>query len=193
MSVPPLVVLIAGPNGAAKSTLAPDVLRGPFAVNEFVNADAIALGLSAFRPDTASMAAGRAMLARLKWLAAARADFAFETTLASRTFAPWLRGLVESGYRAHLVFVSLWTPELAVSRVAERVRLGGHDVPEGTIRRRHAAGLRNFFELYGPLELSWQLFDNSGAAPFEVANRDECGRVHVLDAVAWQHLSGART
>lgn len=133
----PLVVVIAGPNGAGKSTTAPRLLQGPLAVSEFVNADTISRGLSAFHPDSVALAAGRVMLARLKSLARARQDFAFETTLAGRNFAPWLNTLrAAEGYRAHLAFLSLPAPELALARVAERVRLGGHDVPEAVVRRR---------------------------------------------------------
>lgn len=94
-------------------------------MSEFVNADPIAQGLSHFRPKTMEFAAGRVMLQRLKHLARAREDFAFETTLASRSFAPWLETLRESGYRVHLTFLSLPSPEFAVARVAERVRQGG--------------------------------------------------------------------
>ena len=144
-SSPPLVVVIGGPNGAGKSTTAPELLRAALHVQEFVNADSIALGLSGLRPETAAFAAGRVMLSRLKYLARQRADFAFETTLASRSFAPWLDTLRASGYRAHLVFLSLPSVELALLRVAERVRLGGHDVPPEVVRRRFQAGIRNFF------------------------------------------------
>ena len=97
----PLVVVIAGPNGAGKSTTAQRLLQGVLAVSEFVNADTVAQGLSAFRPESAGLAAGRVMLARLKWLAKARVDFAFETTLASRSFAPWLTELKGTGYAVH--------------------------------------------------------------------------------------------
>jgi predicted ABC-type ATPase len=98
----PLVVVIAGPNGAGKSTTAPGLLKGALAVSEFVNADTIAAGLSAFAPESVAITAGRTMLARLRTLASARQNFAFETTLASRTFAPWLRQLKADGYRVHL-------------------------------------------------------------------------------------------
>jgi predicted ABC-type ATPase len=140
----PLVVVLAGPNGAGKSTVAPRLLQGPLAVSEFVNADTIARGLSAFHPETVAVAAGRMMLARLRALAEARQDFAFETTLAGRNFAPWLNRLRPSGYRAHLAFVSLPSPELAVQRVRDRASGGGHDVPEDVIKRRYARGLRNY-------------------------------------------------
>ena len=91
------------------------------------------------------------MLARLEELAQQRVSFAFETTLASRTLAPRISKLVEGGYRFHLVFLWLPNADLAVTRVANRVRSGGYDVPAETIRRRYAAGLRNFFSLYQPL------------------------------------------
>src|SRR4051812_37580642 len=120
----PLVVVVGGPNGAGKSTTAPRLLRGALAVREFVNADAIAQGLSAFRPETVAFAAGRVMLARLRALAAAGDSFAFETTLASRNFAPWLRTLKAQGFKVHVAFLSLPTADLAVARVAERVRQG---------------------------------------------------------------------
>jgi predicted ABC-type ATPase len=157
----PHVIVVAGPNGAGKSTAAPHLLRDTLEVKEFVNADTIADGLSAFRPETVALTAGRVMLARMRRLAAMGEDFAFETTLASRNFAPWLVGLQRSGYRVHLLFLWLRSADLAVSRVAERVRVGGHDVPPDVVRRRYRAGLQNFFRLYLPLADSWQLFDNS--------------------------------
>lgn len=157
----PKVIVLAGPNGAGKSTSAARLLRDALGVDEFVNADVIAQGLSAFAPERVAMAAGRIMMRRLKKLAAARASFAFETTLASRTFAPWLADLKASGYRMHVVFLWLPSAEVAMDRVAERVRLGGHDVPEDTIRRRYRAGWANFCELYQPLADSWQVIDNS--------------------------------
>jgi len=141
----PSVVILAGPNGAGKSTVAPAVLHGALAVKEFVDADVIARGLSAFDPESVAIAAGRVMLARLHELAARRENFAFETTLASRSFAPWLRGLGTSGYEIHILFLWLPSADFAVARVAERVRSGGHDVPVEIVRRRYRAGLRNFF------------------------------------------------
>lgn len=158
---PPNVVLLAGPNGAGKSTVAPDLLRGELGVSEFVNADTIAQGLSAYSPHTVSIDAGRLMLRRLRELAARRVDFAFETTLASRSFAPWIRGLVSSGYEFRIVFLWLPSPELCVARVLERTQAGGHWVPELTVRRRYETGLRNFFTLYRPLASSWRFYDNT--------------------------------
>lgn len=160
----PTLLFIAGPNGAGKSTLAPVLLRDELGVLEYVNADTIALGLSAFAPETAALEAGRVMLGRVRALAARRASFALETTLATRSYAPWIAKLRErSEYRFQLVYLWLRSPELAVERVAERVRVGGHDVPEETVRRRYVAGARNFFALYRPLADSWMVLDNSVA------------------------------
>ncbi|AMV40358.1 zeta toxin family protein [Planctomyces sp. SH-PL62] len=156
----PSVIVLAGPNGAGKSTAAPSLLRGTLAVDHFVNADEIARGLSAFAPESTAVQAGRIMLARIKQLAAARADFAFETTLASRSFAHWLRSLIATGYEFHLVFLWLPSADLAVARVADRVLHGGHHVPEDVIRRRYAAGMRNFQTLYRPLAANWHVYNN---------------------------------
>jgi predicted ABC-type ATPase len=155
--------MIARPNGAGKSTLAPVLLRDTIGVDEFVNADTIALGLSAFQPDSVAFEAGRIMLRRLNELADSRASFAFETTLASRSYAPWVRRLREQTYTFHLFYLWLRSPDLAVERVRERVRLGGHDVAEAVIRRRYEKGLRNLFALYLPLADTWRVYDNSDA------------------------------
>jgi len=181
----PSVVILAGPNGAGKSTAAPALLHGTLAVNEFVNADVIARGLSAFDPDSAAIAAGRVMLARLRELAGQRVSFAFETTLASRTFAPWLRGLRASGYHVQLVFLWLPSADFAVERVADRVRAGGHNVPEETVRRRYRAGLRNFFNLYKPLASAWRLYDTSSPDPRLVAEGLESQPIRVYDEDVW--------
>ena len=158
---PPKVVILAGPNGAGKSTSAAKLLLGPLCVGEFVNADTIAQGLSAFAPGRVALIAGRVMLRRLKELAAQRASFGYETTLASRSYVRWLKELKAGGYEIHLIFLWLPTAEMAVARVADRVRSGGHQVPEFTIRRRYAAGLANLRTLYLPLANSWKIVDNT--------------------------------
>lgn len=189
MAHSPIVVVIAGPNGAGKSTTAPRLLWQTLEVDEFVNADPIAQGLSGLRPDSVALAAGRVMLGRLKELAAARRSFAFETTLASRSFAPWLESLRASGYRVHLSFLSLPNADLAVARVAERVRMGGHDVPEAVVRRRFVAGLRNFFALYQGIADRWQMFDNSApGGPRPIASGGEGESPEILEPAAWRHL-----
>lgn len=136
----PDVIVISGPNGAGKSTLAPHLLRDAFGVVEYVNADTIAQGLSAFAPETAALEAGRVMLRRLNDLASQTRDFAFETTLATRFYSGWLQSLRSNGYNIHLVFLWLKSAELAIERVRERVLSGGHDVPVETIIRRYKRG-----------------------------------------------------
>ncbi len=188
----PQVIIIAGPNGAGKSTLAPYLLRDAFELSEYVNADTIALGLSAFSPASVAFRAGRIMLERLHDLARERASFAFESTLASRTYAPWIRELKRRGYGFHLVYLWLRTPEMAVERVKERVRKGGHHVPEETVRRRYRRGLRNFLELFMPLADTWAFYDNSQAElPIAVATGNGDGDVTVYDADLWQRAKGA--
>ena len=157
----PKIVIVAGPNGAGKSTSAPTLLKGPFAVDEFINADVIAKGISAFSPEKAAIPAGRVMLKRMRDLVNLRTSFAFETTLASRSFAQWLSKASQRGYLIGLLFLYLPTVELAVARVKERVMLGGHNVPEPDIRRRYEAGLSNFFQIYRPLCNYWSFYDNS--------------------------------
>jgi predicted ABC-type ATPase len=157
----PNLILLAGRNGAGKSTAAPDLLCGALNVHEFVNAEVIARGLSAFHPEAAAMAAGQMMLARLRELTKERRNVAFESTLASRTFAPWIKDLRKTGYRFHLFY--FWSPpaDACIERVYERKALGGHFVPEETIRRRYEGGLRNFFELYSPIAERWKFYDNT--------------------------------
>jgi predicted ABC-type ATPase len=188
MKVHPHLIVIAGPNGAGKSTTAPALLKGTLEVTEFVNADLIAQGLSGFQPEGAAFHAGRVMLERIHYLAKKRVDFAFETTLSSKTFAPWIADLRKTGYDFHLVFLWLPNDDFAVARVAERVRMGGHNVPEETIRRRYDSGLQNFFHLYLPLTDTWDLYDNSGPKPRMIAFCDEGQDIIVNDSIIWHNI-----
>lgn len=188
----PLVVLLAGPNGARKSTSAAGVLRGALAVDEFVNADTIAQGRPAYRPEAAAMAVGRVILDRLRLLARERQDFAFETTLAGHGHARWLRTLRSSGY-PHLVFPALSNAEMAVARVAERVRQGGHSVPEDVVRRRFASGQRNLFASYLDAVDSWQVYDDSDIqGPRLIASCAVGKQPTIADPTAWEALKEQR-
>jgi len=184
----PDVIVIAGPNGAGKSTLAPALLRDTLGILEFVNADTIAEGLSAFAPEDASFDAGRVMLGRLHELAEAGKDFAFETTLASRFYANWLKELRAKGYRVSLIFLWLENAELAVERVKERVRIGGHDIPEETIRRRYDRGLRNLFDLYVPVTGAWRVRDTSSERSIEIARYTEDAGEIIFDDERWKRI-----
>jgi predicted ABC-type ATPase len=188
----PHIVMLAGPNGAGKSTAAPALLQGQLGVTEFVNADTIARGLSAFSPEEAALEAGRIMLTRLRQLASRQHDFAFETTLASRSFAPQIVKWKQMGYAFHLVFLWLPSADFALARVAERVRLGGHDVPAETVRRRYYRGMRNFFTLYQPLATSWRFYDNSRTRPRLLARGGQGKRVWVADKAQWDHIQETR-
>ena len=161
-STTPTVVVLGGPNGAGKTTTASLLLPEGLEIRQFVNADTLAAGLSAFAPETVALQAGRIMLQRLKELATQRASFAFETTMASRSFAPFLQQLKSAGYTVRLAYLRLQSPELAIHRVAERVRRGGHFIPDDTVRRRYERGWQNFRDLYLPLADSAVLVDNSG-------------------------------
>lgn len=184
----PEVIVIAGPNGAGKSTLAPHLLRDKLGILEYVNADTIAQGLSAFAPETAAIEAGRVMLHRLNELSQQSRDFAFETTLASRFYSKWLNKRQTTGYHIHLVFLWLNSPDLAIQRVAERVRAGGHNIPEGTIRRRYDRGCENFFRLYRPFVDSWQVYDVSEESPIEVAFGAKLEGQTIINEWLWQTI-----
>ena len=160
----PQVIVIAGPNGAGKTTLAPFLLRDKLGVLEYVNADPIALGLSGFDPENVALEAGRVMLNRLHNLAEQRKTFAFESTLAARSYLRRIEHLRRRGYRFQLMFLWLRSADLAVQRVRERVRAGGHDVAEEVVRRIYDPGLRNFWRRYQPLADAWSVYDNSDSA-----------------------------
>lgn len=184
----PNVIVISGPNGAGKSTLAPTLLRDVLGIAEFVNADMIAQELSASAPENSALAAGKIMLSRLKELAVQQKDFALETTLATRSYASWLKDLQSSGYHFHLIYLWLKNFELAVERVRARVRAGGHDIPEDVIERRYQRGYQNFFDLYLPIADSWQFYDASFVDPQILAIGDKIGGEKVFQKELWERI-----
>ena len=157
----PRVVVLAGINGAGKTTASQDLLTNVLKIPTFVNADAIARGLNGLNPESESFRAGRIMLEQMNDLVRRREDFAFETTLSARTYAVWLRGLRLTGYEVFLYYYWLDSPDMAIARVAQRVRNGGHFVPDADIRRRYARSVRNFLELYRPIADEWEVYDNT--------------------------------
>jgi predicted ABC-type ATPase len=132
--------------------------------------------------------AGRIMLTRLKTLAAAQQDFAFESTLSSRSFALFLQQLKAQGYRVAIYYFSLSSPSLAVRRVKLRVAMGGHDVPADTVRRRYARSLGNFLNLYTPLADDWTVFDNSSLVHASMIASFAQGRLNILEPTPWLKL-----
>jgi predicted ABC-type ATPase len=159
--------VISGCNGAGKTTASYSVLPDMLNCREFVNADEIAKGLSPFQPDKVAIESGRIMLSRIKDLLNHKLDFAFETTLATKTYVQFIREAQAKGYFVTLVYFWLSSPELAIERVKTRVNSGGHDIPVDTIRRRYKAGIENLSKLYMPICDYWMIIDNS-EPPFQI-------------------------
>lgn len=153
--------IIAGCNGAGKTTASFTILPSILDCKEFVNADEIAKGLSPFQPETVSFEAGRIMLHRIEELVKLGEDFAFETTLASKIYRGRIQAAQAKGYRVILLFFWLRDAELAKFRVSSRVKEGGHNIPEDVIERRYVAGIRNLFDIYLEIVDQALLFDNS--------------------------------
>lgn len=159
------IIILAGPNGAGKTTFARAFLPVEAGVPRFINADTIAAGLAAFAPETAALRAGRLMLEEIDLCARRGESFAFETTLSGLTYLRHIAAWRAQGYRVSLYFLSLPNVETAIERVIERVRQGGHDIPQAVIRRRFASGLDNFQRHYKDAVNLWARYDNSGVEP----------------------------
>jgi predicted ABC-type ATPase len=184
----PQVAILAGINGAGKSSSADPILRVGMGMPIFVNPDTIARGLNAFDPESEAITAGRVVLEHLHDLAARRRSFAFETTLSGRTYADWLRQLGEAGYTSHLFYFWLKSPELAIERIAIRVRSGGHYIPDDTVRRRYSRSVRNFLELFRPMVTTWQVYDNSNGRPRLFAFNNSFFDT-ILDQETWERFN----
>jgi predicted ABC-type ATPase len=183
----PRVVVIAGPNGAGKTTHA-EALLETLGVNTFVNADHVARGLSGRHAEDVAIDAGRIMLRRLRQLADEKASFAFESTLSSRSFGLFLQRLKAAGYEIVILYFSLTSADLAVRRVRQRVRLGGHDVPAEVIKRRFFRSASNLLTIYLPLADGWVAFDNSsGKTPSIIAMHNGL-KLDVKEPGKWQRL-----
>jgi predicted ABC-type ATPase len=176
----PNLFIIAGPNGAGKTTYVKRFLPEEMRCREFVNADLIAAGLSPFAPEAVAFEAGRIMLRRLRELFERREDFSFETTLTGFGYIHLLREMREAGYRVRLDY--LWIPDLNITRqrVRQRVRKGGHDIPDEVQKRRFGKGLRLLLEHYRPLVHYWRIFDNTGQEARLVVEEQD-GVLRVLD------------
>ncbi len=181
------IYIIAGPNGAGKTTFATKFLPDYVQCTEFLNADLIAAGLSPFAPSMQNFRASELMLERMQELLDSRETLSFETTLAARSYSQRIPEWQALGYRVLLFFLWLPSEELAIERVANRVKQGGHNIPEPTIRQRYRRGLSNFNCLYRPVVDGWLLLDGSQFPPKEVARYEEQGQV-IADPDLWQYI-----
>lgn len=153
--------IIAGCNGAGKTTASFTILPDIINCREFVNADEIARGLSPFQPEKVAFDAGRIMRDRMNELLKGNESFAFETTLSTKSHKNRILKAKERGFNTTLLFFWLQSVELAKERVKIRVLEGGHNIPPAVIERRYYNGIRNLFEIYMPLVDQIYIFDNS--------------------------------
>lgn len=163
----PKLYILSGCNGSGKTTASYTLLPQLLECTEFVNSDEFAKSFSPFNPSEASIVASRFMLMRIEYLLSRKEDFSIETTLATRSLVGIINTAKEAGYSIILLYFWLSSPELAIQRVRNRVKAGGHNIPENVIRRRYIMGLQYFFETYIPLSDRWVLADNS-TSPFKV-------------------------
>ncbi|MDX1920370.1 MAG: zeta toxin family protein [Candidatus Caenarcaniphilales bacterium] len=183
----PKLFIIGGPNGAGKTTAALKILPDYLNCLEYVNADSIAAGLSPFNPSSVDMQSGRLMLGRINELLEEGSDFAFESTLASRSFVGLIERAKAKKYKINLIYFWLDSPELAIQRVKIRVKKGGHNIPEEVVKRRYERSRSNFYNLYLPLSDNWTVYDNSTNLPILVAEGDLEEKL-VLEKNIWSNI-----
>jgi predicted ABC-type ATPase len=181
----PNLYIIAGCNGAGKTTASYSILPEILNCKEFVNADSIAAGLSPFNPESVAFQAGRIMLSRINQLLEEKIDFAFETTLATRSYVSLITKAHQLGYEITLLFFWLNSPEMAIERVAKRVSKGGHNIPKAVIERRYSRGISNLLKLYIPVADNWIVVNNIGVYPDTIAEGRTGVDTIVLKADIW--------
>jgi predicted ABC-type ATPase len=177
--------IIAGCNGAGKTTASLTILPEILNCKEFVNADYIAKGLSPFNVDSVAFEAGRIMLNRINELLNKKFNFAIETTLATKTYFSLVKKAHNLNYKVHLIFFWLNSIQLAKERVKQRVENGGHNIPEHVIERRYKNGLSNFNSIYSKCVDSWMIYDNSTNFPELIAYKKNVEEIIVLDILTY--------
>ena len=180
--------IIGGCNGAGKTTASYTVLPEILNCKEFVNADEIARGLSPFNPESMAIEAGRLMLQRIEFLLSQDATFSIETTLATRSYLNLIRRAHKQGYRVTILFFWLNSPELALQRVAERVKHGGHNIPEETVRRRYVLGLNNLFHLFIAEADYWDIYDNSQYPRKQIASGGKDIKTNIYEELQFKQI-----
>ena len=180
--------IIAGCNGAGKTTASFTILPEILDCKEFVNADEIAKGLSPFQPEKVAFESGRIMLNRIDELFSQNENFAFETTLATKTYKQKILKAKEQGYNTTLLFFWLKNPELAIERVKIRVQEGGHNIPENIIRRRYYNGILNLFNIYLPIVNQTLIFDNSEGKHSLIAEKNSETEINIYNQEKFNEL-----
>jgi len=180
--------IIAGCNGAGKTTASFTILPDILDCKEFVNADEIAKGLSPFQPEKVSFGAGRIMLNRIDELLSENENFAFETTLATRSYKSKIEEAKKYGYQVTLLFFWLENIELAQERVKIRVSEGGHNIEPEVIKRRYSKGIKNLFDIYLPIVDGALIFDNSQGKHELLADKQIDGLLNVINQEKFNHL-----
>lgn len=173
--------IIAGCNGAGKTTASFTILPDIVNCKEFVNADEIAKGLSPFQPEKVSFESGRIMLNRIEELFKENESFAFETTLSTMSYKNKIIKAKENGYNVTLLFFWLQSVELAKERVKIRVSEGGHNIENDIIERRYFKGIKNLFKIYLPIVDGALLFDNSEGKHELLAIKTIDGSLNIID------------
>lgn len=180
--------IIAGCNGAGKTTASFTILPEILDCKEFVNADEIAKGLSPFQPEKVSFEAGRIMLHRVNELLSVKENFAFETTLATKSYKSKVINAQKNNYTVTLLFFWLQNVDLAIERVKTRVLEGGHNIESEIIRRRYKNGIKNLFEIYISIVDEVMIFDNSGGKPELIAEKILESEVNILNEIKFNKL-----
>jgi len=185
----PNLYIVAGCNGAGKTTASFTILPEMLSCREFVNADSIAAGLSPFNPESVAVEAGRLMLSRIQELLESGVDFAFETTLASRSYVSLVKKAQRSGYNVTLLFIWLDSPATAMRRVADRVAKGGHSIPPDIIERRYKRGIFNLVNLYTLICNRWMVVDNETVTPRPIAEGGMGIENIIINAYIWSLIN----
>lgn len=188
----PNLYIIAGCNGAGKTTASFTILPEILSVKEFVNADSIAAGLSPFNVESVAFEAGRIMLERINQLMKEKADFAFETTLSTRSYVSFIKKARINGYKITLLYFWLRSPDFAKQRVAKRVSQGGHNIPDDVVERRYYRGVSNLMNLYIPVVDKWTLFENMDIEPNIIARGTMNDDKMIINSELWNIFSEQR-
>lgn len=184
----PNLYIIAGCNGAGKTTASYTILPELLDCKEFVNADNIAAGLSPFNPESVAMAAGRIMLGRINELLDTGVDFAFETTLSTKSYVSFVRKAQAQSYKVSLLYFWLRSPKMAMNRVAKRVKQGGHNIPDDVVIRRYDRGISNLINLYMPICDRTVVVDNRAQTPILIAENNLGEDLNVLKPYIWNKI-----